>query len=122
MNLAFLNSSISFPTDRLSLPALYVFIFTQYTHKVNEVYISFMKPGPYPRSLLFNYRILIKSALFVQEAWPGHSMIIYCNCHGRCYERISSQGKLLAHFPTYSPYLLSKYFRYAFFLSKTEPN
>jgi hypothetical protein len=70
MNLVFLNSSISFPSDRLSLPALYVFIFTQYTHKVNEVYISFMKPGPYPRSLLFNYRILIKSALFVQEAWP----------------------------------------------------
>ena len=122
MNLAFLNSSISFPTDGLSLPALYVFIFTQYAHKVNEVYISFMKPGPYPRSLLFNYSILIKSVLFVQEAWPGHSMIIYWNCHRRCYERISSQGKLLAHFPTRSPYLLSKYFLYAFFLSKTEPN
>jgi acyl-ACP thioesterase len=98
-----------------SLPARQVFMFTQYAHMVNEVYISFMKPGLCPRNLLFNYRILIKSAMFVQETWPGHSMIIYRNCHRRSSKGISSQEKLLAHFPTYSPYLFCKYFLWVFF-------
>lgn len=51
------------------LPCIYI----HSIYIVNEVYMSFMKAGHYPRSLLFNYRILIKSALRVQGTWSGQS-------------------------------------------------